>query len=48
MHVASMLMNKVIRKKGTKYFDENGEVQIATEDINVELRQFGKVINFGK
>jgi len=47
-HVASMLMDKVIRKKGTKYFDEYGEVKVATEDINVELRQVGKAINFGR
>ena len=46
-HVASLLMNKTIHKKGTKYLDSNGNVQIASKDVNIDSRQIGKSINFG-
>ncbi len=46
-HVASLLMNKTIRKKDQKYIDDKGKVQIASEDINIGLRQIGKAVNFG-
>jgi DNA polymerase-1 len=46
-YVATMVTGIPIRRKGDKYLDENGNVQIATEDLNKEMRKIGKSLNFG-
>lgn len=46
-HVATMIMDKLVIRKGDKYLD-NGIVTVATQDSNADLRPIGKNINFGK
>jgi len=46
-HVATMIQDKLVIRKGDKYLDK-GIVKVATEDVNADLRPIGKNINFGR
>ena len=46
-HIASLLMDKPIHSKGKNYLSPDGKAIMATEDLNIELRQVGKAVTFG-